>query len=255
MIIQRINWVVLFGGAGRESILARMMAEGVPISLVCAPSDSSKRLDEACDRIRKMGLPITVISRKELNAALRPNSSRGLLSIGFPYILDREVVEMFHPAINVHPTLLPKFRGPTTGAHVLMSGTRESGSTVHILTPEIDRGDIIAQHRVALSDFESLRSMQRKVYALEPQLVIDAICALERGDRGVPQDERIASEFPRRRTPKDSELDPALPLAALVDHIRACDPEDFPAYFMHNGEQVCVRLWRPNKPIDESDLI
>jgi hypothetical protein len=41
----------------------------------------------------------------------------------------------------------------------------------------------------------------------------------------------------------------------LWNEIRACDPDDYPAFFVIHGQKVCIRLWRPEKPEDEFDLI
>ena len=48
--------------------------------------------------------------------------------------------------------------------------------------------------------------------------------------------------------------DPQQPLIELYDKIRASDPENYPAYFETNGEKVCVKIWRPDKPPEEADL-
>jgi hypothetical protein len=57
------------------------------------------------------------------------------------------------------------------------------------------------------------------------------------------------------RVPEHSRLDANLSLDALFNHIRAADPDDYPAYFFVDGEKVCVRLWRPERPPNEEDLI
>ncbi len=180
---------------------------------------------------------------------------KSLLSIGFPYLLPGKYLSLFHLAINIHPTLLPRYRGPTTGAYILMNNERESGSTVHHMTVHMDRGDIIAQSRVALTPFDTISSLQRKVYQSEPELLIQALTSLEAGIPSRPQDENLATVFPQKRRPADSVIDPSLPLIELFDQIRACDPVDFPAYFVYNGEKVCIKLWRPHKSDDEADLI
>jgi methionyl-tRNA formyltransferase len=119
----------------------------------------------------------------------------------------------------------------------------------------MDRGDIIAQSQVELTPFDTLRSLQRKVYSTEADLVMQAITALENGTKVKLQDEKLASEFPKKRTPADSEIDPTQPLNELFNQIRACDPVEFPAFFFYRGEKVCLKLWRPDKPENEDDLI
>ncbi len=249
------RWVILFGGAGRESCVERMLEKKVNVQAVIVPARRNAKLDQAVEKLKKLSCKVVEVEKTHLDEALRVWSGNSLLSIGFPYLIPNKLLELFHPALNVHPTLLPHYRGPTTGAYILLNDERESGSTVHHMTAEMDRGAIVAQSRVALTCFDTIRSLQRKVYAEEPQLVINALAALDSGEPAQLQDESIASEFPKRRTPADSEIDPTRPLIELFNHIRACDPEDFPAFFIYKGERVCIRLWRPEKSAYAEDEI
>ena len=249
------RWVVIFGGAGRETCVERMLDEGVDVSAILVPKRRSAKLENSLRRLRNLGVTIIEVDKATLGSVLTPYAGLALLSIGFPYLLDGELLKMFRPALNLHPTLLPRYRGPTTAAYILINGEKESGSTVHYMTADMDRGEILAQSSVSLNAFDTVRSLQRKVYATEPQLVMDAIAALEAGVQPRPQDEGQASEFPKRRTPADSEIDPARPLSALFNQIRACDPDEFPAFFYHEGQKVCIRLWRPEKTTKEADEI
>lgn len=251
---QRI-WVVLFGGAGRESIIFRLLDLGVEIGAVVVPAKRSPRLDRAIASVKQHDLPLIEASRQNLAEKLMSFSGHGLLSIGFPYIIPNRVYSRFEPALNVHPTLLPKYRGPTTGAYIILNGERETGSTVHHMTDDMDRGAVVAQSRVSISAFDTIRSMQRKVYEAEPDLVSMALAKVESGAIAEPQDEALASEYPKRRRPEDSEIDPQKPLIDLINEIRASDPDDFPAYFYYHGERVCVRLWRPEKDAASYDEI
>jgi methionyl-tRNA formyltransferase len=249
------RWIVLFGGAGREACIEHMLAEGVKVLVIIVPSSRNSKLDLAVERLKSLPCGIVEVDRGGLEDALRPWEGNALFSIGFPYLIPEKLLVLFQPALNVHPTLLPRYRGPTTAAYILINDERESGSTVHYMTANMDRGDIVAQSRIQLTAFETIRSLQRKVYASEPQLVIEALMALESGAQALPQNESMATEFPKKRTPDDSAIDPSKSLTALFNQIRACDPDEFPAYFYHQGEKVCIRIWRPEKPLDANDEI
>jgi methionyl-tRNA formyltransferase len=240
------RWVVLFGGAGREAVIRRIFAEGLNILAIVVPSQKSEKLERAVSLIETLGVQIVQVDRVSLVEVLCKWSGAGLISIGFPYLLPNNVLTEFSPALNIHPTLLPRYRGPTTAAFIIMNGDTESGSTVHHMTEHMDRGAIVAQSRVALGPFDTVRSMQRKVYAKEPELMLEALDRYERGIQPIDQDETLATEYPKRRWPSDSEIDSSKPLAELFDEIRAADPDEFPAFFFHRGEKVFVRLWREN---------
>lgn len=61
------------------------------------------------------------------------------------------------------------------------------------------------------------------------------------------QGESKATTYNYIRTPKDSEIDFNKPLKELYNEIRACDANDYPAFFYHGGEKICIKLWRYNK--------
>jgi len=249
----KFSWVILFGGAGREGCIERMIAENVNLMTIIVPAHRSAKLEQAVYKLKALSCEVIEVDRNGLANALKPFSGNALLSIGFPYLIPIELLRLFQPALNIHPTQLPRYRGPTTGAYILINNEQESGSTVHHMTEQMDRGDIVAQSRVALTPFETIRSLQRKVYSREPDLVMEALTALELGAKAQPQDESQASEFPKKRTPADSEIDPTRPLNELFNQIRACDPDEFPAFFYYQGSKVCVKLWRENKLPESQD--
>jgi len=72
---------------------------------------------------------------------------------------------------------------------------------------------------------------------------------------GFHQDAAQATEYRIKRKPEDSEIDPQRPLLDLYNQIRACDPDDYPAYFYVEGQKVCIGLWRQDKPGSELDMI
>lgn len=252
----RRDWVVLFGGVGREAAVEALAARGVAIRAVIVPANRAGRFDRATARFRAAGLPVTSSERSGLDAALLPHAGAVLLSIGFPFLLPAALLARHPLALNVHPTLLPAYRGPTSGAYILLNGERASGSTVHLIEAEVDSGDIVAQSRVELTRFDTIRSLQRKVYATEPGLLLRALDHLDAGEIPRRQDASLASLYPKKRTPEDSRVDPSRPLLELYDAIRACDPDDFPAFFEIEGQKVCIRLWRPDRPPEDGpDMI
>ena len=255
LFIEDQSWIVLFGGAARQHILPYMRENGISIRKVIIPKKRSSKLDKAVDYLSYHDFDLIESSKDNLAETLDLFTSFPLLSIGFPYVFPNQIFEKHPLALNLHPTLLPKYRGPSSGAYILINGEVKSGSTVHLIVKDVDQGPIILQREVALTPFDSLRSMQRKVYSIEPELVVDAIKSLQHGVSTTEQDQQSSSIYPFLRRPKDSEIDPKVPLDKLIDAIRACDPVEFPAFFNYHGEKVCIKIWRPNKPIDDSDMI
>ena len=95
---------------------------------------------------------------------------------GFMKILSRNFIRTFgHTIINIHPSLLPKFKGLNTHQKVIKNKERYSGCTVHFVTPELDSGKIILQKKVFVEKNETINSLRNKVLRQEHRLYSEAI--------------------------------------------------------------------------------
>ena len=211
------TWIILFGGAGRERILKHLVQEGIKINFVLAPLKQSLKLKASLSEIKKLGLPIIFTNKADVGDHLKNMCNCNILSVGFPYIIPKDVYEKHPLSLNIHPTLLPKYRGPTTGPFILINNENESGSTVHLLAEEVDAGDIIDQSHISISPFDTVCSMQRKVYCVEPDLVINAFKKIDQGIKPTPQKDHEASIYHAPRKPIDSEIDPQKNLLELIN--------------------------------------
>ena len=75
------------------------------------------------------------------------------------------------PMINLHPSLLPNYKGLDTHTRVLQSGERYHGCSVHLVTSELDAGEVIAQAVTCVNAAESADQLQKRVHAMEHQLL------------------------------------------------------------------------------------
>ena len=75
------------------------------------------------------------------------------------------------PMINLHPSLLPNYKGLDTHTRVLQSGERYHGCSVHLVTSELDAGEVIAQAVTCIKAAESADQLQQRVHAMEHQLL------------------------------------------------------------------------------------
>lgn len=247
------TWIAYFGGHGREQILLEMVNHGIKISKCFVPRDSSKELRKSIEIVGTIIEDIEEITPDLLDKTSDKFQSCNMISVGFPFVFPTEVLHKFAVAINVHPSLLPRYRGPHPFAYILENNEQVTGSTVHFMTTEVDSGPIILQNEIQLTAFDTYRSVRRKTFAAEPKLVMQALDILSKSNLFRQQDAGSDFLYARRRTPLDSELDANLPLSSLVNKIRACDPEDFPAFFWLEGKKIYVYLSSKNK-IDEDML-
>ena len=119
-----------------------------------------------------------------------------LVSLGWPYIIEDRIIEISQYAINVHPTLLPKYRGYKSGPFILLNNEKTSGVKVHLLTNSVDAGDIISQRSFPISIFDTTKSMKRKIDEIEGSVLLDAIYKLkEKSCKLIPQNELQAGYY------------------------------------------------------------
>ena len=247
------SWIVLLGSPSRLGIVEALIGEGIEIELLILPESRRTSFEEIFSLLQETVRDCRFVSKDSFSNLSSDLSGCAILSVGYPYLLEAETIKRHPICLNVHPTLLPKYRGPTTGAFVIRNNEKFAGSTVHIIEDDPDTGPIVCQSKVELPRFDTGKSMQEKVYALEPQLIVDAFRKLRTGLIPEPQDDKMASIYARKRIPEDSEIDANQSLSLLYDEIRSCDPDTYPAFFYVEGEKVCIRLWRPDRGEDEPD--
>ncbi|WFU18955.1 formyltransferase family protein [Bradyrhizobium sp. CB3481] len=237
--------------------MKRLISEGYDVSGVYVTDPERwPKVASTVSYAREVGLPVRILRREDLLTPPDELRDAQCLSVGFGFILPKAFLAHVRICLNVHGTLLPKYPGARSLNWLLANGEQDSGVTVHIVDEGVDTGPIVLQRAFRLSNFESSASLLRKTLEFEPDVVVDALRRFEREGLScaAPQSPLQAARFPDR-APTHSEIDPEKPLAGLFNEIRAADPDRFPAYFYVDGQKVCIRLWRPDKPADEWDLI
>ncbi len=100
---------------------------------------------------------------------------------GFMRILSPEFTEKWHgKMINIHPSLLPSFKGDNAIADALTFGAKITGCTVHFVEAEVDSGKIIAQEPVRIDDLETPTSLREKMKFAEKTAYTNALRVLSR---------------------------------------------------------------------------
>jgi len=137
----------------------------------------------AVDRAAKFGVPHVRIPHKDheqMVAMFKAWKVDYIVLAGYMRVLPPEFIDEFpNKIINVHPSLLPKYKGLHAVEQALESGDTETGCTVHFVNEELDGGDIIDQSRVPICPDDTVETLthriQRAEYRLLP-LVINQLC-------------------------------------------------------------------------------
>lgn len=153
------------------------------------------------DIASKAGIPVKVVDHKEyadregfetqLDAALRKANADLICNAGFMRLLTHNFVEDWRDRqINIHPSLLPAFKGLHTHERALKEGVKLSGCTVHFVRTEMDSGPIIAQAAVPVLPDDCADDLASRVLAAEHKLYPLALKLVASGEASV-KDEQV----------------------------------------------------------------
>jgi methionyl-tRNA formyltransferase len=142
-------------------------------------------------------------------------------------------------AVNVHASLLPRWRGAAPIAHAILAGDRETGVTLMEGTSALDEGPILAQEAMPIGEAESAGDLTRRLAVLGAGLLERELPRYVAGElSGTPQDGAQASLAPKL-TSADGELDFARPAEELARRVRAFTPEPG-AWTTFRGDRLLV---------------
>ncbi len=111
-----------------------------------------------------------------LKELLLPYQPDLIIFSGFMRIVSKVFVDAFEGRIlNLHPSLLPKYPGLNTYQRAIEAGDREHGSTVHIVTAELDAGPIILQRKVPIFSEDTSETLKQRTQKMEYELYPEAI--------------------------------------------------------------------------------
>ena len=116
------------------------------------------------------------ITEKKILSELNKNKIKFICLAGFMKILSKKFINNFEgKIINIHPSLLPKYKGLNTHKKAIDNNEKFSGCTVHYVTPLLDSGKIILQKKVRIKKKETQKTLSKKILAHEHKLYPKAI--------------------------------------------------------------------------------
>ena len=117
-----------------------------------------------------------IIAEKKILSFLFKNKIQLICLAGFMKILSKSFIKKFNGVIlNIHPSLLPKYKGLNTHARALKNKERYSGCTVHLVDSKLDSGKIILQKKVKIFKFDNIETLSKRVLEQEHKLYPEAI--------------------------------------------------------------------------------
>jgi len=178
--------ILVSGGGSNMAALVDAMQSGrvtaTPVLVVSNNSDAGA-LAKAAER----GVPTCVVDHRpygENRAAFEAEIQRALVAHDVETICLAGFMRVFTPGfveqwagrmLNIHPSLLPKYRGLHTHQRAIDAGDREAGCTAHMVTAELDDGPILGQRRVPILADDTAETLARRVLVQEHILYPEAL--------------------------------------------------------------------------------
>ena len=168
-------------GSNLKSLIkfSRTTKSPISINIVISNNPKAKGLNYAKKfKIKKKVLNFKNknLSEKKLISILKTNNINMICLAGFMKILSGNFIKKFKGKIlNIHPSLLPKYKGLNTHKRALNNKEKYSGCTVHFVNSKLDSGKIILQKKVKISKNETEASLAKKILAQEHKLYPQAI--------------------------------------------------------------------------------
>jgi len=168
-------------GSNLKSLIKFSKTNKSPISIDFVISNNSKAKGLNYAKIYKIKKKVfsfknKQLSEKNLISILKINNINMICLAGFMKILSRNFINKFKGKIlNIHPSLLPKYKGLNTHKRALNNKDKYSGCTVHFVNARLDSGKVILQKKVKISKNETEASLAKKILAQEHKLYPKAI--------------------------------------------------------------------------------
>tara|TARA_B100001989_G_scaffold436_1_gene306 strand:+ start:426 stop:962 length:537 start_codon:yes stop_codon:yes gene_type:complete len=159
-------------GTNFENILRSCWEDEVVIMI------HNKKNCGAVKRANKFGIPHCFIEHEDedlMIMTLKAMDVDLIILAGYMRILSKKFVDSFDKIINVHPSLLPKYKGLNTVQRALDAGDTVVGCTVHYVTEELDSGDIIYQGLVDVEPNDTVKTLTKKIQRQEYSILPEAI--------------------------------------------------------------------------------
>lgn len=203
-------------------VLARLAADHDVVQLLTRPDKPQGRgrrvaAPPAKKAAEELGIPVAQPARLDGSVELAADT---VVVCAYGLLIPNELLERAL-WLNVHPSLLPRWRGAAPVERALMAGDGTTGVTIHRTVEALDAGPVAAQQAFPIGADDDAGAVYARAAEVAAELLRDVLAQDE--PQFVPQSEEGAT-YAEKIGPADRELDPAAAPRELVDHVRALSP-------------------------------
>lgn len=177
----------------------------------------------------------------ELITKLKPDV---LFSMGWNALICKAILSIAKVNLNVHGSLLPRYRGYNANNWSILNGEKKAGITAHEMVVKVDAGNIYSQKEVEIKEEDTIKEVHEKSLVVLPSLVAEALEKAAKGERGKPMEMKNASYYGRRR-PEDGLIDWGKDADSICRLVRSVT-HPYPGAFTY-CERKKVYIWKVEK--------
>ncbi len=256
MKIKNLKLKIIFLGSSKFVIpILEVLQENFDLKLVLTteknPSDA---VPDYCIKNKIPYFSASSLSDPTFNSQLSTFNSPVAVLADFGLLVPKDVLNAFPKGIlNIHPSLLPKYRGPTPVQTAILNGDKTTGVSIMKLDEEIDHGPILAQQKEEILDKDTSETLYKRLFEKGANLLLKVLSEyLNENQKPIPQNHKQAT-FTKPLTRQDGYIE----MPFLTSHfsplilkrmIRAYFP--WPGVFTKlkiNGKELRVKLLPENK--------
>lgn len=237
-----MNLVVFGGDTYTAAVVESLMKAGHTVSVIIAPESSTVNYKVLEDTAAKSGIGFSRagdVNSADIKEKIKEIKPDLIITAHLRRILKKEIFSLAAKgAINIHPSLLPKYRGLSPQHQAIMHGDEESGVTVHYIDEDADTGDIILQRKFSIAKDDYIMHVQAKMLNIYKSIIVDALQLLDdESFKPWKQDLSELSYFgPLKK--RDYEIDLSKSRTEIYNLIRAVSLPYKGAYFKN------YRVWK-----------
>jgi methionyl-tRNA formyltransferase len=222
-----------------------LLKMGAPISALFTHRDDSHEeiwWQSCAELAARHGVPVHTDESIEAVAptidTLKPSI---IYSFSYRHLIPENVLELAsHGAFNLHPSLLPAYRGRAPVNWVLVNGERETGVTLHHMVARADAGDIVGQREVAIDDSDNALTLYRKLVPLGVELIDELHPKIVAGTAPRRKMDIAKGSYFGRRKPEDGRIDWRWPARRIFNLVRAVTHPYPGAFCSVSGNKLLV---------------
>ena len=162
--------------------------------------------------------------------------------------LVREPVLSEHLFLNVHPSLIPRWRGAAPIERAIMAGDERSGVTIMRVTAGLDSGPVALQEAAAIEPDDTYETLSARLSALASRALVDALDRFAAGRLEFTEQDESAATYAEKISPSERRLDPARAAVEMERTVRALNPHIGTHLELEDGSRLGVRAAQAAAP-------